>query len=188
MSNKSPGRFFVLSAPSGAGKTTLINRLLVEFPDMERSVSCTTRKPRVEEREGVDYHFVGEGLFREMIGKDLFFEWEKVHGAYYGTPKGPLLKRRSEGKDTILDIDTRGALNLKKSFGDAILIFLMPPSLDALEKRLRHRKTETEESIQRRLEDARSQIAEKEKFDYVIINDDIHRAYEAIKTIIKGDL
>ncbi len=184
MSNKFLGRFFAISAPSGAGKTTLVNRLLKEFPDIGRSISCTTRKPRLGEKDGVDYFFIDKEKFQDMIRKDLFFEWEEVHGACYGTPKGPLLKRRDQGQHTILDIDTRGGLTIKKAFPDSCIIFLLPPSLKDLETRLRGRKTDPEEAIQRRLEDARTQIAERSKFDYVVINDDLDRAYNKIRKII----
>lgn len=123
-----------------------------------------------------------------MVEQGLFFEWEEVHGAFYGTPKGPILKRRDEGLDTILDIDTRGALNLKKTYPDSRLIFLMPPSIEALEQRLRCRKTEGEVSLKRRMENARREMGEKDRFDYVIINDDLDRAYNELRKIIDGSL
>ncbi len=119
-----------------------------------------------------------------MVNQGEFFEWEEVHGDFYGTPKGPLILRREQGKDTILDIDMRGALNLKRAYPDSHLIFLLPPSLEALEKRLRSRKTEGEAALQRRLENARREIAEKDNFDYVIMNDDIDRAYNELRRII----
>lgn len=180
---KKVGRFFVLSAPSGSGKTTLLNRLLAEFPDLVLSVSCTTRKMRPGERDGVDYRFVSEAEFRRMVEGGEFFEWEEVHGALYGTPKGPVLERRAKGQDTVLDLDTRGALNFKRAYPESGLIFIAPPSLDELEKRLRRRQTEAETSLQRRLENARREIAEKDRFDYVIINDDLDRAYVELKGI-----
>ncbi len=178
------GRFFVLSAPSGAGKTTLVNRLLKDIPDIECSISCTTRKPRAGEREGVDYYFVGEEKFRDMIAAGEFFEYEDVHGYFYGTPKAPLMKRRDAGLDTVLDVDTRGALSVKKAFPDSLTVFLMPPSLEALEERLRRRQTENEASLKRRLKDAQEQLLEKDHFDRVVINDDIERAYAEVRDII----
>lgn len=178
------GLFFVVSAPSGTGKTTLVNRLLAEFPEIRRSVSCTTRPPRHGEKEGVDYYFIDDGKFREMVVQGLFFEWEEVHGAFYGTPKAPIIKRRDDGLDTILDIDTRGALNLKRAYPDSRLIFLMPPSIEVLEQRLRRRKTEEEVSLKRRMENARREMIEKDKFDYVIINDELDRAYQELRNII----
>lgn len=156
------------------------------MPTLGRSVSCTTRPPRAGEKDGVDYHFIDEAAFRRMVQEDRFFEWEEVHGSLYGTPKDLLLKRRREGKDTVLDIDTRGALNLKKAFPDSCLIFLLPPSLTALEERLRRRRTEEEVSLKRRMENARREIAEKDKFDYIVINDDLDRAYDEVwKTILR---
>ena len=183
MSSKT-GRIFVVSAPSGAGKTTLLNRLLADFPDIARSVSCTTRPPRSGEKEGVDYFFVDEKTFREMAQKDEFFEWEEVHSYFYGTPKAPLVERRKKRLDTVLDIDIRGAMSVRRSFPGACLIFLMPPSIEALEARLKGRQTEAPEALKRRLENARLEMAEQDKFDYVIINDDIDRAYAELKTII----
>lgn len=183
MSSK-PGRIFVVSAPSGAGKTTLLNRLLSDFPDLRRSVSCTTRPPRSGEKGGTDYLFIDEHAFRDMVKRDLFFEWEEVHSHFYGTPKGPLIQRWEQGLDTVLDIDTRGAMSLKRAYPDACLIFLMPPSLEALETRLKGRQTEGRETLKRRLENARREMAEKDRFDYVIINDDIDRAYSELKKII----
>ncbi|QQR79781.1 MAG: guanylate kinase [Deltaproteobacteria bacterium] len=182
------GRFFVLSAPSGAGKTTLVNRLLKDIPHVECSISCTTRKPRQGEVDGVDYYFISTEKFQTMIGLGEFFEYEEVHGYFYGTPKGPLMERRQQGQDTILDLDTRGALSVKKSFPDSLTIFLMPPSLEVLEERLRKRQTENEASLQRRLKDAQDQLLEKEKFDRVVINDKIDRAYEEVKNIILNSL
>lgn len=178
------GRLFVVSAPSGTGKTTLVARLLKEMPDIEKSLSCTTRPPRAGEKDGVDYRFIDQKMFQEMINQELFFEWEEVHGFLYGTPEAPLLERRKDGKDTVLDIDVRGALNLKKRFPDSCLVFLMPPSLEVLEERLRKRRTEAEEILRRRLENARRELGEKEKFDYAIINDDLEKAYQELKTIV----
>jgi guanylate kinase len=183
MSNK-PGRIFVVSAPSGAGKTTLLNRLLAEFPDIARSVSCTTRPPRTGEKEGVDYLFVSEERFREMVKSDQFFEWEEVHSYFYGTPKGPLGDRRRKGLDTVLDIDTRGAMSVRRAYPDACLIFLMPPSIEALESRLKARQTEAPKALKTRLDNARREMAEKDRFDYVIINDDIDRAYQELRDVI----
>ena len=183
MSSK-PGRIFVVSAPSGAGKTTLLNRLLADFPDLRRSVSCTTRPPRAGERDGVDYTFIDEKTFQKMIDENLFFEWEEVHSYRYGTPKAQLIETRNQGLDTILDIDTRGAMTLRKAFSDAVLIFLMPPSIETLEVRLKGRQTEAEEALKRRLENARQEMAEKDKFDYIIVNDDKERAYQDLRSVI----
>ncbi len=173
-----------MSAPSGAGKTTLLNRLLADFPDIARSVSCTTRAPRAGEQAGVDYVFIDEKTFRDMAQNDLFFEWEEVHSSFYGTPKGPLIERRAQGRDTVLDIDTRGAMSLRRAYPDACLIFLKPPSIEALETRLKARRTEAPEALKRRLENARREMAEQDRFDYVIINDNIDRAYQELRNIV----
>ncbi len=122
-----------------------------------------------------------------MIDRDLFFEWEEVHGFLYGTPKEPLLRRRDGGMDTILDIDVRGALTLKKAFPDSCLIFLMPPTIEVLEERLRRRRTEGESSLRKRLENARREMGEKEKFNYVIINDEIERALGELRKIVRQE-
>ncbi len=182
--SKRLGQFFVVSAPSGAGKTTLVNNLLRDFPDLVRSVSWTTRPQRPGETDDLDYHFTDEASFRERVRKNYFFEWEEVHGSFYGTPLPPLLECRQKGGDVILDIDTRGALNLKKAFPESCLIFLKPPSLEVLEKRLRDRHTEPEEAIRRRIENARRELKEKDKFDYVMVNDKLDRAYEELKKIV----
>jgi guanylate kinase len=182
---KKYGRFFVLSAPSGAGKTTLLNRLLADFPELGISVSCTTRTPRPGEKDGVDYRFIDEQRFREMVEAGDFFEWEEVHGAFYGTPKAPIMERRAAGLDTVFDLDTRGALNFKLAYPESFIIFVAPPSLEELEKRLRRRHTEAEESLKRRLENARREISEKDRFDCVIINDDLERAYAELKSVIQ---
>ena len=181
------GRFFTISAPSGTGKTTIIQKVLPSFPDIKESISCTTRAPRPGERDGVDYYFVDEKTFEDMVTRGELFEWAKVHGAYYGTPKTPLLKRRQEGKDTFLDVDTQGAFNLKRAYPDTCALFLMPPSLEDLEKRLRSRKTESEKSLRIRLENARREIGEKDQFDYVIINDSVDRAVGEITRILKRE-
>ena len=181
---KTLGQFFTVSAPSGTGKTTLLRRLLSELPELKLSISCTTRSPRPGEKDGVDYHFVPEKEFREMISRGEFFEWEEVHGAHYGTPKHLILDRRLHGLDTILDIDVKGALNLKKAFPESCAIFLLPPSLGVLEERLRSRNTENQETLTRRLENAKREMGEKDRFDYVIINDEVDRAYDEMKRIV----
>lgn len=173
-----------MSAPSGTGKTTLVKRLLKDNPDIEHSISCTTRKPRAGEQDGIDYRFLDEDTFRGMIRQDEFFEWEEVHGSLYGTPKEPLLTWRAQGKDAVLDIDIRGALNFKSKYPDTFTIFLVPPSLEVLEQRLKSRMTEGEASLKRRLDNARREIQEKDKFDCVIINKDLDRAYEEVKQAI----
>lgn len=178
------GRFFVVSAPSGTGKTTLVQRLLAEVPGLTRSISCTTRPLRAGEKSDRDYHFIPEQEFRQKVEEGAFFEWEEVHGHLYGTPQAPLLANRREGKDTVLDIDVRGALNLKKAYPDSCLIFLLPPSMEALETRLKNRNTEGEGALKRRLEGAKREMTLRDRFDFVIVNDELDRAYAELKSIV----
>lgn len=176
---------FVISAPSGTGKTTLVKRLLKEVPRLRLSVSTTTRPPRKGEEEGVDYHFVSLKEFQERRQKGEFIESAEVHGACYGTSQKLLERDEAEGHDTLLDIDTQGALTLKKKLPQAVLIFLMPPSFSDLEERLKKRGTEGESDLKRRLAKAQSEIAEKDHYDYVIINDRLEEAYKALKGLIE---
>ena len=181
-----PGKLFVISAPSGTGKTTIVRRILQKFPQCIRSISATTRKPRPAERDGIDYHFLSEAEFRRKIAAGEFFEWEEVHGALYGTPKSSIEVARHGDKDLILDIDTRGALSIQKAYGKAsCLIFLKPPAQEILEQRLRQRRTEEETSLKKRLEAAQRELAEQNKFDYVIINDDLERAVQEVAAVIE---
>ncbi|MDO8462101.1 MAG: guanylate kinase [Deltaproteobacteria bacterium] len=176
---------FVISAPSGTGKTTLVKRLLKELPRLRLSVSTTTRPPRKGEVEGVDYHFVSLDEFNERKKKGEFIESAEVHGACYGTSQYLLQRDEEEQYDTLFDIDTQGALNLKKERPEAILIFLMPPSLADLEERLKKRGTEGEADLKRRLARAQSEMAVKDHYDYVIMNDKLEEAYKALKGLIE---
>ncbi len=128
-----------------------------------------------------------ESRFRDMVREGAFFEWEEMHGRYYGTPKEPLLRRRDAGLDTVFDIDVRGAMNLKKAYPDTCSIFIIPPSLGVLEERLRRRRSEDEAAMARRLADARREMEEQDHFDYVIINDDLERAYGELKSVIEKE-
>lgn len=178
------GLFIVISAASGTGKTTLVKRLLEEMPDLSLSISCTTRPKRPGEKSGVDYYFIDRSSFLEKIKQDEFFEYEEVHGSYYGTPKAPLMKNRRMGIDTLFDVDTRGALNIKKQFPDSVLIFLLPPSFETLTERLKQRHTEDERALKRRINEGKQQIAQKDKFDYNVVNDNVDRAFTELKGII----
>lgn len=178
------GLFIVISAASGTGKTTLVKRLLEEVPGLSLSVSCTTRPKRPGEKSGVDYSFIPQSSFLEKIKQGEFFEWEKVHGSYYGTPKAPFMENRRRGVDTLFDVDTRGALNIKKQFPDSVLIFLLPPSFEALTERLKQRHTEDERALKRRINEGKQQMDQKDKFDYTVVNDDIDRAFTELKGII----
>lgn len=180
----SAGRFFVISAASGTGKTTLVKRLLQEVPGLKLSVSYTTRPRRPGETEGFDYRFIDRDTFQEMVKRQDFFEWEEVHGSCYGTPKDPLMESRRKGIDTLFDVDTRGAQNIKKKFPDSVLIFLLPPSVEVLSERLKQRHTEDAQALKRRIEEGKQQIAEKGRFDYNVVNDDVDRAFNELKGIV----
>ncbi len=178
----------VISAPSGAGKTTIIREVMKELPDMEFSVSTTTRAPRPGETDGKDYYFVSEDEFRAIRDSEGFLEWALVHGTFYGTGKKEIDRIKSFGKIPLFDVDVQGSRSLRGKLGDAIHIFITPPSLSELEKRLRSRNTETEEQIQRRLKDAEEEIRQYSFFDYVIVNDDLPGAVLNFKSIIMAEM
>jgi len=184
LSEKLKGLLIVISAPSGTGKTTLTHMLLKEFPDMEFSVSYTTRKPRPGEVNGKDYFFVDRETFEKMIEEGDFLEWAEVYGNLYGTSKSQVLKALNEGKDILLDIDTQGALQVKRNFPEAVLIFILPPSFKELERRLRSRGTDDEETIERRLKIARVEVERAPLYDYIVVNDRLEKAYEKLKSIV----
>ena len=178
------GRVFVISAPSGTGKTTLVKKLLKNHPNFKLSVSWTTRPPRPDEGDGRDYHFVSQSEFLEASKNNNFLEFEIVHGYYYGTPRQDVKKNIQDGYTVILDIDTKGALTIRKSCPQAILIFIQPPSIEDLENRLRQRATESEQDIKRRLQNAHQEMSIKSKFDYVIINNKLDHAYDELERCI----
>ncbi|MCD6267375.1 MAG: guanylate kinase, partial [Thermotogaceae bacterium] len=163
------GILFVVSGPSGVGKTSMIKSIISEMEDAVFSVSCTTRPKRPGEVDGEDYFFVSEEEFKRMIEEDAFLEWARVHGYLYGTPKKFVEDTVNKGKDVILDIDVQGALSVKKKVEDAVYIFIAPPSMEDLRERLEKRKTEDKEAMERRLEDARWELQLIEEFDYLII-------------------
>jgi len=181
------GLLIVISAPSGTGKTTLCHMLLEEFPNMEFSISYTTRKPRPGELNGRDYFFVDRKTFERMIEEGDFLEWAEVYGNLYGTSKSQVLKALKEGKDILLDIDTQGALQVKKNFPEAVLIFILPPSLKELERRLKKRGTDDEETIKKRLQIAREEIRNALEYDYIVVNDILEVAFERLRSIITAE-
>ena len=187
MLNRLKGLLIVISAPSGTGKTTLSHMLLREFPNMEFSVSYTTRKPRNGEINGRDYWFIDRETFEKMIEEGDFLEWAEVYGHLYGTSKSQVIKALSEGKDVLLDIDTQGALNVKKNFPEAVLIFILPPSLKELKRRLESRGTDDEETIKKRLKIAREEIRRAPLYDYVVVNDVLEIAFDNLRSIIKAE-
>jgi len=177
------GQLVVLSGPAGSGKTTLVKKLLEEFPCVEKSISYTTRSIRDGEVEGKDYHFITEDEFQEKIGCDEFLEHVYLFGHFYGTCKKDINNRLSQGKHVILVIDTQGAINLFEK-EQTISIFISPPSLEELHRRLCLRKTENEEKILERLEQAQEELARAVLYDYKIINDDFTVAYDVLKAIL----
>ncbi len=178
------GVIFILSAPSGAGKTTLINGLMKIFPGITLSVSYTTRSPRPGEVPGRDYHFVAKKKFAEMQARGNFAEWANVHGSLYGTPRGPLERNIRRGRDVLLDIDVQGASKIKRQYHRAVSIFLLPPSWQELERRLALRGTDQRESIRQRLENARREIRAIMRYDYFVVNREIGEALESLKSIV----
>ncbi len=177
----------VLSGPSGAGKGTLKNEYMKRHNNAVFSVSMTTRSPRPGEIEGADYYFTNQETFQVMLAKDGFLEWAQVHGEYYGTPKQFALNTLSENKDIVLDIDVQGALQVKQSYPKALMIFIIPPSMEILEQRLRRRGTETEEKIQRRLANAKKELSLMNQYDYVVINTTVEEAYQKLNAIITAE-
>ena len=181
---KREGLILILSAPSGAGKTSLCRELFKIFPDMKESVSYTTRTPRVGEIEGEAYHFVSHAEFERMVKEDAFAEWALVHGNMYGTALRTLEEARKSGIDLVLDIDCQGALRLKEQFDGGVYVFIMPPSMDELRHRLEHRSTDVQEVIERRILRAAEEIKEARWYDYIIINDDFEVACQELASIV----
>lgn len=177
------GVMLVVCAPSGAGKTTLVRRLREEFPGFGYSVSCTTRPPRPEERDGEDYHFISEEMFFARRAAGFFAECAAVHGHYYGTPLEPVQNMLARGRDILFDIDVQGAAQLRLSLAGGVYVFLFPPSLAELERRLRARGTEDAASVQRRLDGAEREMREAHWFDAWIINEDLDRAYDELRAV-----
>ncbi len=181
------GRLFVVSSPSGTGKTTLCNAALKTLDWLKISTSYTTRKPRGDERDGVEYFFVDDSEFDRMIRDEEFVEWAKVHGHRYGTSRKKLDELLQNSRGVLFDIDVQGAANLKKSFPEAELIFILPPSMAELSRRLRERKTDDPAEIQRRLRGALDEIEKAARYDYRIVNDDLDTSIEELLAILTGN-
>jgi len=184
LGNLKKGLIFVISAPAGTGKTTLARMLIDEFPCVKESISCTTRPPRKGEIEDVDYHFIQKKEFSEKVETGELLEHAEVFGNHYGTLRSSVEKNLLSGEHVILVIDTEGAQQLKKQKTGAVFIFIQPPSMGELRSRLFNRKTEKEEHIEERLKRAEHEIEMAGHYDYVITNDNLHRAYEILRSII----
>jgi guanylate kinase len=184
MDGKKGGLVFVISAPSGAGKTTLVKRVMEHLPNLQFSISYTTRLPRSNEREGEDYHFVSPVIFQKMVERDEFLEWAEVLGNRYGTARGDVKNLESKGLDLILDIDTQGAKRVKERINEVVLIYVLPPSMKALRERLITRGLDSPEMIEFRLANAIKDIEEAHGYHYVIVNDKIEDGVEKLKAII----
>ncbi len=183
---KNEGKCIIFSAPSGAGKTTIVHRLLQEIPSLSFSVSACSREARPTEKDGVDYYFLTADEFKNKIENQEFIEWEEVYANnFYGTLTSEIEKIWSANKSVIFDVDVVGGLNLKRYFGDkALAVFVQPPSLEILEKRLRSRKTESEEKIQVRIKKATIEMERAHEFDYVLVNNELDLAVNEIKEIV----
>lgn len=182
----SKGNLFIITAASGTGKTSLVRALVADNPNIKVSISFTTRQPRVGEKDGEDYFFLDEINFKKMIENDEFLEIAKCHGALYGTSKLTVKEAFEKGEDIILEIDYQGAFSVKKLFPESISIFIIPPSIDALEDRLNNRGQDSKEDIKLRVAAARNEMSHLEEFDYVTINDDFEKALFELKAIIQS--
>jgi guanylate kinase len=176
----------VVSGPSGAGKTTLVGKMLERVPQLRRSVSVTTRPPRTDEIDGESYRFVDEDRFRRLRENDLA-EWAEVHGQFYGTPKKPVEEALEEGFDVVLNIDVQGARQVKKSFPDAVMVFILPPSFEELERRIRKRSADLSQDIEKRLENARVELRALPEFDFVVVNDELRDAVDELGAIVVSE-
>jgi guanylate kinase len=185
------GNIFAVTAPSGAGKTTIVKRILAEFPEIVFSISATTRPKRETETEGVEYYFITEEEFKNKIENNEFIEWEKFYDYYYGTYKSDIEETIGFGKSILFEVDVKGAISIKKLYPFAHLIYISPPSYEELVNRLKARKTENEVDFQKRIKRAKMELSLKDKFDYIIVNENLEKAVEEtselVKKILKGD-
>lgn len=179
-----PGKLFVVAAPSGAGKSTLVKALLAHEPQLAVSVSHTTRAPRGQERDGCEYHFTSVAAFQQMVAAGQFFEHAHVHGNWYGTSRASVETLLDAGKDVVLEIDWQGALQIRTLFPAALIVFILPPSWDELAQRLRGRGEDLPEVIAQRLDNARHEVAQAERFDFVIINGCLDKALTELRAVV----
>lgn len=184
MRNIVQGSLFIISGPSAVGKSTLCERLVKEDDLISYSVSVTTRQPRNGEKNGKDYIFISHDEFKSMIAKNELLEWAKVHENYYGTPKTEIEKKLSIGKDILLDIDTQGEAEVKKHFKDAVTLFIMPPDMETLRQRFIQRNTDNDLTVAIRLKNALYEIKKAPEYQYILINDNLEKAYKGLKNIV----
>ncbi len=182
---KPEGNLFIISAPSGAGKTTLCNALLKSFPDICYSVSHTTRPPRGNEKQGVDYFFIQKKEFETKLQQGYWAEWAEVHGNFYATSHKFLTRNLKRGRDVLLDIDVQGTRQILKNYPDSITIFVMPPSLEMLRLRLESRGTDSQEAIERRLRDASKEMQQRHLYRHIVVNDQLNEAVDHLVNIVK---
>lgn len=178
------GKIIAVSSPSGGGKTTIVKKILQHFPQLVFSVSATTRPKRSDETDGAEYFFITEDQFKQKIENDEFVEWERFYDYYYGTFKSYITDNISKGKSVLLEVDVKGAISLKKLYPDAYLIFIDPPSLEEIVRRLKNRNTENSEDLQKRIDRAKMEIGLKDKFDYIIQNIDLDKATASVLGLI----
>jgi guanylate kinase len=185
-SSSERGRLFVIAAPSGAGKTSLVRALLERKPELHVSISYTTRKKRPTEEDGREYHFVSVIEFQQLVAQGQFLEYAQVFDNFYGTGRRPVEAELAHGNDVVLEIDWQGAQQVRKSLPECVTIFILPPSRSSLEERLRNRRTDSEEVIARRLRDAVGDMSHWNEFNYVVVNDDFERAVGDLKSLVEG--
>ncbi len=183
-------KVIIFSAPSGSGKTTLVKHCLEQFPELVFSISCTTRNPRGTEQNGIDYHFITPDEFRQKISENAFVEFEEVYtDKYYGTLKSEVERIWNEGKTVIFDVDVKGGISLKKYFGEqALSVFIMPPSIEELERRLVSRATDDTETIRTRVEKASEEMTYKDQFDEIVVNSDLDEAKTSVQQLLNNFL
>ena len=186
--NMAKGLLIVISGASGTGKGTVCKKILSDMPGIYYSISATTRQPRIGETDGVEYFFITREEFQNWIAEDKFLEYAEVYGNFYGTPIHKIEERLNRGEHVLLEIDVQGALNVMKKISDGVYIFLLPPSLEELRERIKNRGTESAESLERRFNAAKNEIAVGKNYQYVVVNDTVDNAVEKIKSIIAAEL
>ena len=181
------GILFIISAPSGTGKTTLCKQIAASVPGLWHSVSCTTRKPRPGEEHGREYFFIEEKAFQDMIARNEFMEYAHVYGHWYGTPRKALMDKMEQGIDVLLEIDVQGAMQIKKKFEDGVYIFILPPSMDSLRTRLQSRASDSQEEILRRLQKVKEEVWSYREYYYIVRNDDLSQSLSELQSIFLAE-